>query len=77
MISPDRIGLPLFGGTLIPAPTILIPFVTGSDGGSIFGLFWPTGTPVGTKFYTQAWMLETLGPIGVSASNAIEATQMF
>ena len=75
VVSAERVDLPILGGTLVPAPDFLIPFTTSVAGSSTFYATWPSSTPAGTSVYVQAWTLDPLAAFGVSASNAIQASQ--
>ena len=75
VLSPNQVGLALLGGTLVPAPDVLIGFVTSEAGGYELLASWPSGTPAGTSFYVQVWIIDPPAPNGVAASNAVEATQ--
>jgi hypothetical protein len=73
--SLGRVDLPIFGGVLVPTPEILIPFVTLGDGGYTLGATWPASSTTGTTVYLQTWTIDALAVQGLSASNALEATQ--
>ncbi len=66
----QRIDLPLFGGTLVPLPTVLVPWSTSVDGAAALTFAWPPAAP-GTEVYFQAWCLDPLAPQGFSASNGL------
>jgi hypothetical protein len=64
--------LPLFGGTLVPVPTLVLgPFPTDADGNWILSAALDAGVPSGSSFYLQGWMLGGGGPAGISATNGL------
>jgi len=70
----SRIDAPFKGGTLIPVPDVLVPFVTETDGTTIQSLAWPAGVPTGLQLVLQDWIADEAGPQGFAASNALELT---
>ncbi|MBL8748566.1 MAG: hypothetical protein JNK78_05355 [Planctomycetes bacterium] len=70
----SRVHLPLFDGVLIPSPDILMFLGGDSLGVSSFALAWPPGLPPGFDVFAQAWLLDPTGPVGWTASNALQAT---
>ena len=64
---------PFKGGTLVPAPTILFPRVTGPTGVKL-ALNWPASVPAGFDLYFQFWIVDAAGPAGFSASNGLRGT---
>jgi len=76
VISAHRVDLPLMGGTLIPAPDLVLPFAADAAGGFSVVTHWPTGVPTGASVYVQVWSIDGLSPKGASASNAIQITQL-
>jgi hypothetical protein len=69
-----EIDLPVKGGVLVPAPTIIAPIVTDAAGQFTKSALWPMGIPVGLSFLVQAWIVDAQGPQGFAASNAAMAT---
>ena len=62
------------GGTLVPAPLIILPRPTQPDGSfAVPWLHWPNGLPAGTTLYFQAWVSDGAAVAGFSASNALVA----
>lgn len=66
------INAPFKGGTLVPAPVVLLPLVVGVTGEVVLSwTAWPVGVPSGTTLDFQAWFHDPFGPKGWSASNAL------
>jgi hypothetical protein len=61
---------PVFGGTLIPSPDVTLAFATDAIGTATFTLLWPGPIP-GLQLWTQAWLLDSTGPQGFTASNGV------
>ncbi len=61
------------GGTFVPnfTPGVLAPLPTNGLGQLILPATMPAGLPPGTEIYVQYWIIDTGGPAGFSASNAI------
>ena len=74
VISPFNLSAPFKGGTLVPAPTVLLGFTTGVAGTVSLPLVWPTGLPSDLVLYLQWWVQDRAGPAGFSASNALSAS---
>ena len=72
----SRLDLPLFGGTLVPAPDLLLLLVANSGGIANFAKTWPAGMPAGRDVFTQAWLLDASGPQGWTATNALQCTTL-
>jgi hypothetical protein len=74
IVGLDSLDAPLKGGTLVPAPFLLLPFLTQSDGNlSLPWTSWPSSIPSGTEIDFQVWVIDVGGPAGFSASNALQA----
>lgn len=66
---------PFLGGTLIPSKDFLQRgFVTDASGSVFMPNVWPAMTPTGRQFFYQAWIRDSTGPQGASASNAVSGT---
>lgn len=65
--------LPIPGGTLVPAPQVVLPFALDANGAFAAVGAWP-GAPSGSALYVQALILDPAGLGGVAASNALQAT---
>lgn len=74
VIGTGRVDLPLLGGTLVPAPSILVPGLPTGSGSSTIGGVTPSGLPSGVDVYFQTWMPDAGGIFGVAASNGLRAT---
>lgn len=65
---------PLFGGTLVPMPDVVVAVGSTSAGGTLsISDDWPDGVPPGFEIYAQLWILDPAGPRGFAASNAVLA----
>lgn len=74
-LGTSRIDAPLFGGTLVPTPTVVIgPFSLDANGGFEFGAPWPAGVPSGVGLWMQAWSVDAGGPQGFAATNGLKLT---
>jgi hypothetical protein len=70
-----QINLPFKGGTLVPAPDIVIAgLLTSAEGGLSLGGVWPGGIPSGTPVVYQAWFVDPAATQGFSGTNAIIGT---
>ena len=66
---------PFKGGVLVPAPDLVISgLVTDSEGRIELGGLWPPGAPSGAQVWLQAWVVDSGGPAGFAASNAVLGT---
>lgn len=70
----NRVDLLLFGGTLVPAPDVLLPQWADPSGLSLQLLTLTPGIPPGLDIWSQAWVLDATGPEGFTASNALQCT---
>ena len=59
------------GGTLVPAPALIVPLVTDAEGALSLSTTWPVGLPPGLSLWLQAWIPDAGGPQGWAASNAV------
>ncbi|GJM23101.1 MAG: hypothetical protein DHS20C15_30160 [Planctomycetota bacterium] len=71
VIGLENAQLPFKGGTLLPDPVWLVPFLIGVTGNASLQAVWPDGLPAGVPLYVQVWMAEGLG---FSATNAVVET---
>jgi hypothetical protein len=69
----QQIDLPLFGGTLVPLPVVVLPWTTDADGAAEIEFPWPA-SPSGAKVFFQFGCLDPSAPQGWSASNGLMAT---
>jgi hypothetical protein len=70
----SAIRLPFKGGTLVPAPDLVLGNVPVSAAGTLSLSFrWPSGIPAGLSFWFQSWIADDGVTPGVSASNALRA----
>lgn len=74
VVGLEEIALPFKGGTLVPAPLLLLALVSDTEGGSTLAwTAWPAGVPTGTELFVQHWIADPAGPKGLAASNALKA----
>lgn len=72
----SELGAPFKGGTLCPAPDIVLPGLPlGAGGGVALAFTWPAAVPSGLELLWQFWTQDPGGPVGFSASNCLVATQ--
>lgn len=64
------VGLPLFGGLLVPSPDLLHLAISDAVGRSRFGLVIPTVVGAGQSLWFQSWCLDASAVQGFSATNA-------
>ncbi len=71
----NRLDVPLYGGTLVPNTTLLIPINISGLGGALVSASVPPSAhiPGGATFYAQAWINDPGPPNGAfAATNAVE-----
>lgn len=73
-IGASAVRMPFFGGTLVPAPDIVLPATTSASGTLSLTLSWPPA-PRGYALFAQAWVFDLAAPHRLAASNAIEVRQ--
>jgi hypothetical protein len=67
-------NLPLFGGTLVPAPDLVCSYTSSGSGDlDLYLPAMPTGIPGPSSYYMQFWIFDPTGPEGATASNALMA----
>jgi len=68
----STVGVPFKGGTLVPSPDAVLPAFLVPPGGFIqlAGVF-PAVPFSGLTLYFQHWLLDSSGPHGFTASNAM------
>ena len=69
VLGTSRIDAPVFGGILVPWPTLLIPFTADPHGRAVLRLPVPPGIPPGATLYAQGWFLD--GAVNLAATNAL------
>lgn len=75
-LSPNALGLPVFGGTVWPDPTppgLVAPIAIAQNGEWTVAAAWPAGVPSGLALYFQAFVSDPAAPAGVAASNGLRA----
>jgi hypothetical protein len=77
LVGLSALNVPFKGGVLVPdfqAPGLLVPLFTNAQGRVILNATWPLGLPSGLDVYLQYWVLDSAGPAGFAASNAVRGT---
>jgi len=70
----SMLSVPFKGGTLVPAPDLLLPgLVSDAQGELALSGTWPSGIPGGTEIVFQAWSPDDAAVAGLAASNALLA----
>jgi len=70
----NTIFAPLKGGTLVPAPDIVVAgFTTSGTGLLNFTTMFPAGVPSEISIYHQMWFADGASPTGFTASNGLSA----
>jgi len=67
---------PVFGGTLVPRPEVLVPRTTDASGSLTTPLLWPASLPPGSSVYAQAWIVDAAALQGFAASNGLKVTKL-
>jgi len=67
----NELNAPFKGGTLVPAPLLLLPQVTTASGTVALPFVWPAGVPAGLDLYFQFWITDPGASHGLSASNGL------
>lgn len=71
----SELSAPFKGGTLVPAPDLLIAGLTTNFlGDLVISDTWPTGLPAGLSFWVQIWVHDDTGPAGFTATNGVMGT---
>ena len=70
VVGLSAVGVPLFGGLLVPSPDLLHVALTDAVGRSGFGLTIPTAVGPGQSLWFQTWCLDAGAIAGFSASSA-------
>ena len=65
---------PIFGGTLVPFPKVVVPLSTDSAGEASFTAVYGPGSIAGIPLYFQYWVVDGSGPQGFTASPAVTGT---
>jgi hypothetical protein len=68
------IDLPFKGGTLVPAPDLLVVGLPVVLGRCSLDFTFPPAVPSGTVAAIQFWTADPGAPLGLSASNGLELT---
>ncbi len=71
VVGLSELGAPFKGGTLMPAPSTVLPVATDAAGHFAVTATWPAGLPAGLAIVLQAWVKDAAGVAGFAASNAM------
>lgn len=71
VVGASRINAPFFGGTLVPAPNLVLAAGTDAQGELPLALVVPTTLPSGVEISVQVWIQDAAATAGFAASNAI------
>ena len=74
VIGFDLLMVPFKGGIMVPDVDFLTPFGTTVLGTVDFSGNWPPFVPPGFETWWQFWIVDSGGPKGFSASNAVKGT---
>ncbi len=74
ILGTSQVNFPFAGGTIVPAPDLLLPQVTDAAGELHLMLPWPPGAGSLVTFYYQVAVLDPLAQQGVALSNAMAGT---
>jgi hypothetical protein len=75
-VGASQTNLAFKGGVLVPAPDLLLGlFTTDGAGSLVLPSLWPGGLPSGALLYFQEWIIDPAGPVGLAASNGLQAKQ--
>lgn len=75
IVGLTAVNLPLLGGLLVPAPTVVLPLSTDAAGAASLPLVWPAGLPPGAQLVFQTWLTDPGAAQGLAASNGLAAVQ--
>jgi len=70
IVGTAKVDMPVFGGTLVPSPDVIVSRLTDSSGVVELKFGWPVGLPSGFPLYYQAWV-DTTGTATFTSSNAL------
>ena len=76
LLSPNPLGVPVFGGTLWPDPSppgLVAPASIDATGGLVIGAAWPAGVPSGLSLYFQVFVSDAAAAGGAAATNGLLA----
>lgn len=74
VIGLSSLWAPFHGGTLLPAPDVVVPLPVDATGACTLPFTFPIGVPMGTNLWFQHWIPDPAGVKGFAASNALLAT---
>lgn len=70
ILGPRQLHAPFLGHVLVPAPDLALPVGTDATGAVSLQAVWP-GAPQATRFYAQAWVIDSVGPSGLASTNGL------
>ena len=72
VVGLSQLDAPFKGGTLVPAPLLLVPLATNPSGALSLPFTWPSSVPPGMALYFQFWISDPGSVAGFAASNGLE-----
>jgi hypothetical protein len=70
VLGARRVDLPFLGGTLVPAPDVVMTGLCDGVGRFALEFAWPPNLP-SVPLWWQGWVADAAGPQGATASNAV------
>ena len=70
----QAVNTPFKGGTLVPAPFIVLPTATSGSGGFALPFTLPASVPAGSRLYFQVWVKDAAAVQGFAATNGLLGT---
>ncbi len=74
VLGTNRVDAPFLGGTLVPAPTIVLPAHTDANGDITLASTWPAGVPSGFVAWFQAFVADAGAIRGAAGTNGLQLT---
>jgi hypothetical protein len=76
ILGASELSSPFKGGTLVPAPDVVVGPLMGLPGASelVLSATWPAGVPSGTSIWIQAWLHDVGSPLPFAATSAVRGT---
>ncbi len=71
VLGASAVSLPIFGGTLVPSPDVIVPMPIDGAGGADFAFLQTAPMAPASRIYAQAWILDGGAPAGLASSNAV------
>lgn len=75
VLGASDLNAPFKGGVLVPAPDVVVFAATDAAGQFQLAGTWPANIPVSLALWIQVWIENENGPVGWSATNALQTVQ--